>query len=562
MSRIVKTPERPKEVVRHIREFPLPLVFFLVFFFYVWFRIQPALEYEHFGTLFFFGQSFFAQFRGRPGGLLEYATAFLAQLNHYSWLGALVVAGLGIALFLSTRGFFRAISGSSGTVLPLLITLPLLFLRGRYDRHSLVLTTGIVAALTLTAAWTVLRARVLPGRNWVAAALGVVLTSVLFYAAGLWPCVLFSLLTGLLEIFRGRRAPSGVICVLAGAGALGGTILLRGADVDNILNPWGKRLALLVSGCVYLYLPVCAGFLCLLAERRRKRAAAGSVSSKATARGVHKIELAAQHVGAGLGRVVGAIAVLVLGWVGVWIGFDGRSKAIAEIHFDAIHNRWEELIESARQVPREDMDPATEMRLHLALYQTGRLCEELFAFRNQTTWEVLPGLGVGAEACRAQSHVLLKLGLVNDAEHFAHEALEYEGEDPELLRLLAEINVLKGRPRAARVFLCALNRVPFQRKWSQTRLECLRADSAWPNEDELSAVRYQMLTNDLPHNAMVTEGLLRQLLRHSRGNKMAYEYLVVHYLLNLQLNRIVDMLGGSETSAIRAFPGIWKRPFC
>ena len=52
----------------------------------------------------------------------------------------------------------------------------------------------------------------------------------------------------------------------------------------------------------------------------------------------------------------------------------------------------------------------------------------------------------------------LELGLVNEAEHQAHEALEVLGPLPVVLRRLAEINCLKGRPEVARVFLNALAR--------------------------------------------------------------------------------------------------------
>jgi hypothetical protein len=136
----------------------------------------------------------------------------------------------------------------------------------------------------------------------------------------------------------------------------------------------------------------------------------------------------------------------------------------------------------------------------------------------------------------------MEMGLVNDAEHYAHEALEVEGNRPDLLRQLAQINVLKGRPQAARVFLNVLCQIPFEGDWARSCLQRLDRDPALGDDPQLARIRPLMLTNDLGHEGMMTGPLLQHLLRANRHNRMAFEYLTVHYLLNLKLDQLAEQL--------------------
>ena len=208
----------------------------------------------------------------------------------------------------------------------------------------------------------------------------------------------------------------------------------------------------------------------------------------------------------------------------------------------------------AGNLTRDQMDVASEVRLHRALYHTRRLGEEAFSYTNQIGWEVLPALGGGLDSCRPQSRTMLELGLVSEAEHLAHEALESEGERPELLRLLAEVNLLKERPRAAQVFLRVLNQVPFQQSEARLWLSNLEGDPQCLANVELAAVRPLLLTNDLAHQAFPAEGLLVQLLRCNPTNRMAFEYLMAHYLMKLELDKVVDRLWQLEAFKYQGIP--------
>ena len=246
-----------------------------------------------------------------------------------------------------------------------------------------------------------------------------------------------------------------------------------------------------------------------------------------------------------MGLVV-AVGVLAL-------TFDSSHRAIAQIEWAAQQGRWERVIKTARGL-RGRPGPATRLAIHQALFHTGRLTEDLFKFPQQKGTDLLPSLRDGVKVCAPLSDTLIELGQVNLAEHYAHEALETTGERPRLLWQLARINVLLDRPRAARVFLHRLRQVPFHREEAGRRLRALEADPTLATEPDIARVRPLRATTDQAESHLPTELLLRQLLQSNRRNRMAFEYLLAHYLLTDQPDAVVGQL-----EALGGF-GSWQTP--
>ena len=72
---------------------PVALLF-LAAWLYIELRIDPPLRYYHAGPVFFLNSDFLADHLDRPGGLVEYAAAWLAQTDCRAMLGAFVTASL------------------------------------------------------------------------------------------------------------------------------------------------------------------------------------------------------------------------------------------------------------------------------------------------------------------------------------------------------------------------------------------------------------------------------------------------------------------------------------
>ena len=517
----------------------------LLCFAYVWLCLEPSVEYGYLGTPFFLSRSFFSQFLALPGGLLDYAAAFLAQLNYYDWLGALVFVALGGLLFLGTRRVCSRMGGIAPLTGGLAPVFLLLWLWGRQDGHALAAGLGVLLGLGLALGYVLVpwrRAWPRVGACWVLSALAV-------YVGGLWPCLLFLVLGGWFELAVRRKWGPGLGCLLGALAAPLAMIHLAGLPTARVLNRWGTGTPLLLTGALFLCLPLTLLVLALLPKAAAAKEAAGGARRAAAG----PVPFGQRLQGPGVKRALAA-GLFLAGWAAVLVA-DHQARwqrALARIEYYASHKEYDKVLAAA--APLKALNPAAEVCLHLALYHTGRLSEDLFAYTNQGAWTLLPGLELGFGACRAQCETLLELGQINEAEHLASEALEIEGRRPDLLRLLAQINILKDHPQAARIFLNLLAQVPFQRAWAAACLRDLEANPRLPDDKELALFRSRMVTTDLPHDELPAEPFLRQLLHSNARNQMAFEYLLAEYLLTRDLEGLVKQLGRLDDFGYQAIP--------
>ena len=160
-------------------------------FLYVWLRVEPALEYHGYGPYFTWPQSPTGLLVGRPGALAGYFGVVLAQLNHFSWLGAAAFVLSQGVIFLTALLCLVRVGGRAagwGAWIPPFV---LLLLRNRYGGPVAEVTVGLLLGLGAAAAqlWVPWR------RPWLASVIGGVVSGVLFHVAGLWAALLFAMLS-------------------------------------------------------------------------------------------------------------------------------------------------------------------------------------------------------------------------------------------------------------------------------------------------------------------------------------------------------------------------------
>ncbi len=503
--------------------FPATVAAFLAMaFLYVWLRVEPVLEYHSHGPFFRWQKAYFESFLNQPGWLANYAASLVAQMNAINWLGALAFALSAGAAVLLTALCLKRISGRTAGWLALAPLFALLLVRNRYDFPGTALSFGFLTALFAATVFVWLPWRKPP----LAVVLSAALSVGVFWLAGAWAALLFGILTGLYAGFQlgcwyaaasctGFALVAPVFCYVTGR-----------VKRDWLLNPWPGEMSWPLALVLFACVPVAALLVGWLARVAARQAAeTGGPAPRAAD------DPAERHLRAMV------VLFCVLGWALVWAVLDPREKRLAEIDYYTYVGQYEKAVAAAQRV--KVLTYPAEVRLHLALYHTGRLAEDLFTFQNIADTPPLEGL---AAAFRAQSQPLLELGLVNDAEHSAHEALEMEGCRPDLLRLLARVNRLKGRPQAAQVFLNVLSRMPFQGE---------QPEAAWPllptapSTAELNYLRGLFplgLTNDMLHTSLPLQELLQLALVTNPTNRMAFEYLMANYLMDLNLKSAMPCL--------------------
>lgn len=590
-------------------------IFLGLFFCYLWFRVEPPLQYHNSVPSFAWTAGFVAPFLTRIGGWVDWSAAGLAQLNYVGWLGALSWTAQAGLMGLLTSWWLRSFgvgAGSFGQIVPFGPPFVLLLLLDGYDASVLGLSLGFLAALggglgyaALSRGWgrgtlasrapsdsafptsgpaptqpeaqDFSRAWMGLGLRWAAGWCG---AGLLFYAAGTWGCGLFVLLASLFEFVACRAWRVGLGVALSAVVAPLGFFMFGEAGVRQVFELPAEGRALVAGTVLYGLLPVMVLGRVLLVGWLGRAAGASAGRPVAPSEPLHS---AVAHrsrppgpkhpkhtvpsrrepgcgTSRGLMRWLQSAGGVRLGWAGlflaawvlVWLAFDTQRKAFLQISSYADQRQWDKVLAVASKL--KVLNTSSELHLFRALYHTGRLSRDLFAFPVPRRFELLPGLSRGMEACRAQAAMLLELGQVNLAERLAHEALEYEGERPDLLHLLARINLLKGRPQAARVFLCALRQRPFHQAQADALLEGLRADSSGARDSELAPLRACAATTDRPGLAVPLEELLRDLLRANPRNTMASEYLLAHFLLRLDLDSFVVELGRASAAGGQELP--------
>ena len=162
--------------------------------------------------------------------------------------------------------------------------------------------------------------------------------------------------------------------------------------------------------------------------------------------------------------------------------------------------------------------------------ETASLSEMETKMANQHLGVVLPA-DLDHGTWLHESMISLDLGLVNGAEKCAYEALEIMGELPAALEHLALIHVVKGQPETARIFLNALGRNPRHRGTANEMLRRLD-DGTLDDDPRVRRARSVALGRDnaFDPKEQTLEGVLRGLLARNAKNRMAFEFLMAHYL--------------------------------
>jgi len=520
---------------------------FLPVYLYVWLGVDPLLVHHGQCPIFQLGAGFLGEFLGRTAGAVEYVSALLGQLYAWAWAGAMVMAAAILAACLAGGAFLSAAAPGAGWI-GLFAAAPLVSLHSLYH-YPLHVTLAVGAALAAAAVYVRLPLRGSPLRL----AAFLLLSAAVYHLAGA-AMLLFAALCGLHELLVARRWVAGSVGV-----AVAAALPYAAARCVLLLDvPAAYRLALpllyeigvpVASIALYALFPLAAVALALrepiasLARglRRRLRAQPASAGRASESAGTSRRR-------GPLRWAVGTLAIMAVCAASAWASFDPGGRRVLRIDYLARRGDWPGVLREARRLGLGRFDPRVIHDVDRALFHTGRLPDEMFAYPHKLG---MPGLTlyVGSRhipadgrTCMKTGDLFFELGHVNEAEHMAYEALELLGERPHLLKRLFLVYVLKGQPVAARTYLAALEKSPLHAAEARRYRRLLEED---PNLPHLEAVRQARVR--MPHMDgapwPTAEQLLLHLLYANPRNRMAFEYLMAHYLLSRQPGKVTANIG-------------------
>ncbi len=511
--------------------------------------VDPSVFYEDdiYFPAFQYGAEFLRPFLRIPGGLSEYAAAYLAQACWNRWLGGAVFTALALFVGASFGAYLRQAFQKRSSGLWLLPVYVAVLIWTRYGFHLESVTALAFAMLAATAYAHRRFDSVSPA---IRAPLGIALFGVCYWLCGaaVYVCVLLS---AAVEHERRRQVRLSALLLVAGGLmplVVGHLIvalpfreaLFRLLPHSNTRCLEGGNLLGLLYG-----LALMPGLILFL---RRDGASQGAWGGRLAA--------LAGRLGRRVPRTprrrAAVVAILAAGLL-----FATRSPITARkmaIRKCVRLRAWNSVLALAAELPRDRFPLGTSYAVNQALYRTGELGSRMFAFPQAP---LSLTLGVAFASCPNADFyrerpmaffkigaVDLQMGLVNQAEHVAHEALELLGPHPTILQRLAFINLIKRRPETARVYLNALCRDPVARTWARNRLQTLDRTP----EQLLEAPFIARLRENMPSRQDINVPMMPLAKRclsqldENPKNRMAFEYLMADLLIRNDLEGVVREL--------------------
>ena len=532
-----------------------PALVFLSVFVYLWLYLEPAFLYSfmpyrqfpYFST----GMGFFKSFLPYQGGLVAYASAFLSQLYHWSWLGALVITSVAGLLCLATAGVFKHLGGTRVRALYYVPAVLMLMLCSQY-RHALAAVLALLTALLLANLYMQLA----PRNGWLAGAAFVALFAAAYYlTAG--ACLIFAASCAIFELLSRRRLLLGAIFA-----ALAPVLALLAERYVFRINtiPASARLmppllmapylGNLLAGLL-LYCPA-AGLLIALRNRVLPRRAPAPESQADGS----SVQASKPGPWARVQRPLESPLLVLLAVIPLYYSLDVYTRRILQFEYYSHNGMWRQVLREADRVPVEQRSASLLCDVSRSLYRTDQLSENMLHYVQDPDGLVPKFKGIGSSSCLVlaeASDVFLDMGYLEESEHSTHELLDQTGEKPALLRRLALINIVKGETGAARVFLGALSKDLLYGEEGRRDLERLKSDPGFASDPEVQRLRSLRLTEDgLEYSNQ--EELFQGLLKANRKNRMAFEYLMAYYLLNCLPGEVAQNISRLDDFEYREIP--------
>jgi len=529
-----RTPIKKQSAFNYYLLIMTPL-FFIAFFLVVWLLIEPVLYYQRQEPVFFFGFRFFNDFLSYPGGLVEYAAAFLAQFYHFSWAGALIITLIVWLISLNTQWLIRAVTGAQR--IEFLHFIPPILLLGMHIHYQHPLAISLALLITLLV--TNLYLWFAPKELFQKIVLYLFLVAGLYYTTA-GPFFLFALTIALFEGVKKRHYLHGILyAVVAAVLPYLATrflfiITLKQAYL-NLLPLDVQYIPRFLPHVLYLYFVIIAlwGVMVPATTARKSKRSHSKITLKNSK--------FSQVLTGKIRYIIQPITLLVLAVLMIIVAYSKPIQTMLKIDYLAHYGRWQELLEISKN--NRPSDRISAFHTNRALFHTGRLPDEFFTYPQFGGVDnlFLP-TDYSFEIPLQKSDLYFELGHINEAEHWASEALAVRGYTPWNLQRIALTNLLKSRLEVVRKCLNHLDKTVFYRDWARHYRPYLDNPTLVAADRKLQQIRELIPNSDFIVRSMNPEFDLIMLLKSNKYNKMAYEYLMAYYLLTRQLGKFYENL--------------------
>ncbi|MBL7111945.1 MAG: hypothetical protein ISS19_08395 [Bacteroidales bacterium] len=503
----------------------LPAVYLILAFIYIIFIVQPTLYFHHVQPPFILSPDVLGPYFEYPGGLSELAANFFMQSFYYKYSGPIVLFGIAFAIMWLIYALMNVIYKNKLNIIwalaPLTFTIVLV---NNYNLpFSIIISTVVVLLFLLLLAK---KSKSLIG-NLIFYTAGAV---IIYYFSGSGYMLLFSVVALFFSTnIKGWRSLIIMVYILGFTSLF--PLLAAGSifpiPVDHryfyFFPPKPYFMAYEPSCIIYIYLlsvPVLLAMAGIMAK-------------------FHKSNInLEQNVPLKIITALAYVAIGFLAFISHQATYRGDGKKTVASDYYCYINNAGKTVRAATSM--KDYNFAANLNYNLAMSKAGTLSDDFFGFFQVAGTDALhPDVEFSSEMSFIATDFYYNLGYISEARHWAYESLVFYPYSPRALQILVKIHLITREYEAAERCLNILSKGLIDRNLVNeysayiqdtalinTNQEIVEKRSFIPAEKELSPFIYQRF---------------QELLEANNENKLAYEYLMLYYLLDSQLDRFMEL---------------------
>ncbi|MBN2019606.1 MAG: hypothetical protein JW749_05215 [Sedimentisphaerales bacterium] len=530
------------------------VLFFSAFYLFLRLCIETELIYYYFemcrkASFFRTGWPFLRDCLVFPGGPTQYTAAFFTQLCCLPWIGPLAITLLAWGIYRCTVSLTAVAADSPWRVICYLPVILILMICGRYENPL-----SMSVAVLVVAFFSVLYQKISPHLGRGAAILFLIFSGLLYYVAGSTALV-FVVLAALCEFFDRRKPFLSAFCLFLGPAVcwLLGAYLFKLDDSDSYLFSLPfvpikqilekEKLSRIFGWALFVVIPMSTLFINVYRVLLKERI-------------TFHLPVTSRDSGTVPQWVLQTVLLVLIAVPSVLFSFDWKAKRTLQVCFFARQRNWPEALAVAQKGSLRKYFPFCSNAVNRALYYTGKLGDEMFAYPQNTSDSDLVFCKIqrGNVIFMERAEVCLDLGMVNVAQEVATEFMAGTDGNPYILKQLALINIVKGQVETARVYLRALSQNLVYRAEAMDLLRRLETDPLLERDERIQYLRSVSMNRDIGYIVYDEGAWLEELLGKNKHNKMAFEYLMAHCLLNKNLDKFIENLPRLDDFGYKEIP--------
>jgi hypothetical protein len=534
----------------------LSILFFIGFFLYLRFKVDPTLYFQFQNPAFFMNFEFLKEFLRYPGGMAEYVSLFLTTLCDMPWAGTAIITALAISITMLTVRLLKSFGiDDTYATLSLIPAIVLIGLHGNYG-HRIQYDVMLMAMLI---AYSIYRSHA-PRVLTLNIVFQISISGLLLYLAGLIPfCLLMSMI--LIENAIAQKGRSRIVHIASGLlitfslpylyynVAFMRSIQFEKELFQSLLTGYTMNYVPLVPLLFYPVTAISVPLFKKTAARFRVKKTAGT-KNETNPLLRDSISLSVQ-----LGIIAASSALSFMSM------YDVHYNRLLRIQKLSDQNKWNEAVDLSAQCAPNDM--LIHLMRNRALYHSGQLLDHLFDYPQRFGVRGLMFTGDGdTRQFIAFNDLAYDLGEINQSIRWSYEEVSSFGHCPHALKRLASANIVKENYATAKKMLTMLQQAPLQKQYANAWLARLECPAVLNHETDIMDKRSLLPRNIYSDRNNVEHMTILVNLFYNNKNRMAFEYLLTSLLLEKNLDEFVKYLSFLKEFGYNGLPRHIQEALC